>query len=206
MRSVLLASKAGLSTSDESIVPILIKLFLESDQITEGTITNYKPLVFLVSKVVTLHLKSDICVLNCLSQNYSVILPHSETDTRWPPCCRRHFQMHFLQRIIWVSYIFSLKYVPSCLTGNKSSLVPITAWSRTGDKPLSEPMMVKQTDAQAHCINRWVCSGFPNIPLTHWGRDKMAANFLTTVSNAFSWMKIYEFRLRFHWFFSQRSN
>ena len=35
--------------------------------------------------------------------------------------------------------------------------------------------------------------------LTHWGRDKMAANFLTTISNAFSWMKIYEFRLRFHW-------
>ena len=35
--------------------------------------------------------------------------------------------------------------------------------------------------------------------LTHWGRDKMAANFLTTFSNAFSWMKIYEFRLRFHW-------
>ena len=27
--------------------------------------------------------------------------------------------------------------------------------------------------------------------LTHWGRDKMAANFLTTFSNAFSWRKIY---------------
>ena len=35
--------------------------------------------------------------------------------------------------------------------------------------------------------------------LTHWGRDKMAANFLTTFSNAFSWMKMYRFRLRFHW-------
>ena len=30
--------------------------------------------------------------------------------------------------------------------------------------------------------------------LTHWGRDKMAAIFQT----AFSWMKMYEFRLRFH--------
>ena len=36
-------------------------------------------------------------------------------------------------------------------------------------------------------------------PLTHWGRDKMAAVFQTTFSNAFSWMKMYEFRLRFHW-------
>ena len=34
--------------------------------------------------------------------------------------------------------------------------------------------------------------------LTHWGRDKMAAKFLT-ISNAFSWMKIYKFRLRFRW-------
>ena len=36
-------------------------------------------------------------------------------------------------------------------------------------------------------------------PLTHWGRGKMAANFLTTFSNAFSWMRIYELRLIFHW-------
>ena len=35
--------------------------------------------------------------------------------------------------------------------------------------------------------------------LTHWGRDKMAAIFQTTFSNVFSWMKIREFRLRFHW-------
>ena len=35
--------------------------------------------------------------------------------------------------------------------------------------------------------------------LTHWGRDKMAAIFQTTIWNAFSWMKMYEFRLRFHW-------
>ena len=35
--------------------------------------------------------------------------------------------------------------------------------------------------------------------LTHWGRDKMAAIFQTTFSNPFSWMKLYEFRLRFHW-------
>ena len=34
---------------------------------------------------------------------------------------------------------------------------------------------------------------------THWGQDKMAAKFLTTISNIFSWMKKYRFRLRFHW-------
>ena len=35
--------------------------------------------------------------------------------------------------------------------------------------------------------------------LTHWGRDKMAAIFQKTFSNAFSWMKMYEFWLWFHW-------
>ena len=33
--------------------------------------------------------------------------------------------------------------------------------------------------------------------LTHWGRDKMAAILQTTLSNAFSWTKISEFRLHF---------
>ena len=35
--------------------------------------------------------------------------------------------------------------------------------------------------------------------LTHWGRDKMAANFQTTYSNGYFLMKMYEFRLKFHW-------
>ena len=33
--------------------------------------------------------------------------------------------------------------------------------------------------------------------LTHWGRDKMAAISQTTLSNHFSLMKMFEFRLRF---------
>ena len=32
--------------------------------------------------------------------------------------------------------------------------------------------------------------------LTHWGLDKMAAIFSTTYSNAFSWMKMYEFGIK----------
>ena len=35
--------------------------------------------------------------------------------------------------------------------------------------------------------------------LTHWGRDKITAIWQTTFSNAFSWMKMYECLLRFHW-------
>ena len=38
-----------------------------------------------------------------------------------------------------------------------------------------------------------------HLTLTHWGRDKMDAISQTMFSNAFSWIKIYEFCLRFHW-------
>ena len=45
-----------------------------------------------------------------------------------------------------------------------------------------------------HCVSlKW------REVLTHWGRDKMAAIFQTTLSNAFSWMKMLEFRLKYHW-------
>ena len=46
-------------------------------------------------------------------------------------------------------------------------------------------------------ISGLICSDL-NM-LTHWGRDKMDANSQTTFSSAFSWMKIFEFRLKFHW-------
>ena len=42
-------------------------------------------------------------------------------------------------------------------------------------------------------------SSHSSVVLTHWGRDKIAAISQTTFSNAFSWMKINEFCLRFHW-------
>ena len=47
-----------------------------------------------------------------------------------------------------------------------------------------------------HCACWW---------LSHWSGDKMAAIFQTTFSYAFSWMKMYEFRWRFHWILFPRN-
>ena len=49
-----------------------------------------------------------------------------------------------------------------------------------------------------YLLNNGLESEWPTW-LTHWGRDKMAVIFQTTLSNAFSWMKMYEVYLRFHW-------
>ena len=41
------------------------------------------------------------------------------------------------------------------------------------------------------------CSGTEEV--THWGRDEMKKISQTTFSNVFSSMKMFEFRLKFHW-------
>ena len=40
---------------------------------------------------------------------------------------------------------------------------------------------------------------FQYFVLTHWGREKMITISQVTLSNAFSWMKILEFRFKFQW-------
>ena len=40
---------------------------------------------------------------------------------------------------------------------------------------------------------------FDGWPFTHWGREEMNNISQTTFSNAFSSMKMFEFRLKFHW-------
>ena len=52
---------------------------------------------------------------------------------------------------------------------------------------------------QRVCVCRATTAQKVSKKFTHWGWDKMTINFLTTISNAFSWMKIYKFLLRFHW-------
>ena len=60
---------------------------------------------------------------------------------------RRHFADDILKCIFlneneWHSIKISLKFVPKVPINNVPALVQIMAWHRTGDKPLSEPMMV----------------------------------------------------------------
>ena len=49
----------------------------------------------------------------------------------------------FLNEIVRISIKISMKFVPKGPINNIPSLVQIMAWRRPGDKPLSEPMMVR---------------------------------------------------------------
>ena len=52
------------------------------------------------------------------------------------------FKRILLDENIRISIKISLKFVPKGPINNNSALVQIMAWRRSGDKPLSEPMMV----------------------------------------------------------------
>ena len=52
------------------------------------------------------------------------------------------FKRIFLNENVWISLKISLKFVPKGSIINIPALVQIMAWRHSGDKPLSEPMMV----------------------------------------------------------------
>ena len=52
------------------------------------------------------------------------------------------FKWIFLNENVWISISISLKFVPRGPINNISMLVQVMDWRRSGDKPLSEPMMV----------------------------------------------------------------
>ena len=52
------------------------------------------------------------------------------------------FKRIFLTENVRISIKVSLKFIPKCPINNNPALVLIMAWRRSGDKPLSEPMMV----------------------------------------------------------------
>ena len=53
------------------------------------------------------------------------------------------FKRIFFNENIWILIQISLKSVPKDPINNIPALVQIMAWRRPGDKPLSEPMMVR---------------------------------------------------------------
>ena len=52
------------------------------------------------------------------------------------------FKRIFFKENVWISIKISLKFVPKGPINNIPALVQIMAWRRSGDKSLSEPMMV----------------------------------------------------------------
>ena len=76
-------------------------------------------------------------------------LQHIEAATKWPVFCRRHFISIFLNKNNWNLF-------HGGPIGDKSAFVQITAWRRTGDKPLPGPktILAKITDCVTYRVTR----------------------------------------------------
>ena len=105
--------------------------------------------------------KNGVCEISFLFRSQGV-------KTLRPRQNGRHFaddifKCIFLNENAWILIKISLKFVPKGSINNIPALVQIMAWRRPGDKPLSEPMLVR---IPTHiCVTRpqWVNSMLPNI-------------------------------------------
>ena len=88
------------------------------------------------------------------------------------------FKRIFLNENVRISIKISLKFVPKGSVNNNPALVQIMAWRRSGDKPLSEPMMVSLL---THiCITR-----------RQWVKISVPGRLLFTIN---SWIGLKEYR------------
>ena len=70
---------------------------------------------------------------------------HSKVEAKCLPFCRQPFKCIFLNENVWIFIKISLEFVP-CTEGpidDIPALFKIMAWWWSGDKPLSEPMIVR---------------------------------------------------------------
>ena len=81
------------------------------------------------------------------------------------------FKCFFLNEKVWISIKSSLKFVPKGPINNIPALVQIMAWRRPGDKPLSEPMMVRLPTHIFVTQPQWVNSSPPGQNGCHFTDD-----------------------------------
>ena len=95
--------------------------------------------------------KKDMIILPLLSipkwANYLSPLLLTKLNSLRPRQNRRHFtddvfKCNFLNENVWIPIKISLKFVPQGPINNIPALVQLMAWRRSGDKPLSDPMMI----------------------------------------------------------------
>ena len=60
------------------------------------------------------------------------------------------FKCIFFNENVWISIKITMKFIPKGPINNIPALVLIMAWPQSGDRPLSEPMMVCRTDTYMH--------------------------------------------------------
>ena len=113
------------------------------------TLQTYRRVIFIV--FICCFRQKDVLEWRHVSAIFPTIFAalfwYIKAETKWPPLCRRYFQIIFFNENVWISTKISPECVPKGLIDNKSALVPIMVWRPKGDNPLPELMMTQFTDA-----------------------------------------------------------
>ena len=94
------------------------------------------------------------------------------------------FRCIFLNQIVWFSIKISLKFVPKGPINNIPALVQITTLHKPGDKPLSEPIMVRLPTHIYVTRHQWVNTAWTKFlaatkQLNEWYFLSVCHTFLT---------------------------
>ena len=86
------------------------------------------------------------------------------------------------------------------ICGDVNTRVDIHGYDTQSSENMDYTSHVSSNNCQKAVV-MWLKRYGMSYPLmfTKWARDNMAAIFRTKCRNGFSWMKIYEFRFKFHW-------
>ena len=96
------------------------------------------------------------------------------------------FKRIFLNKNVEISIKISLKFVPKGRINNISALVQVMAWRRPGDKPLSEPMVVRLLTWGRETTTQLSLSS--SIPVTIWNiSQQIAARLLKLAPDCLCW-------------------
>ena len=87
---------------------------------------------------------------------------HIEAETNGRHFTDDIFKCIFLNQNVWIPIKISLKFVPKGPINNIPAMVQIMVWRRPGDKPLSEPMMVRSPTQLCVTLPQWVNCWFYN--------------------------------------------
>ena len=117
---------------------------------------------------------TDCCCAMCPFKSSGVVSHTLSFKILMPRQNGRHFPDDiFLNENVWISINISLKFVPRGPINNIPTLAQVMAWCRPGDKPVSEPLMVR---LPTHiCVTRpqWVNLQSPVFLLALYNRTNL---------------------------------
>ena len=105
------------------------------------------------------HTCISACSANCLmawQHNTFTSLNSLRPRQNRPHFADDIFMCIFLNENVWISIKISLKFVPKGPINNIPALIQIMAWRRSGDKSLSEPMVVRLPTHICVSRSQWV--------------------------------------------------